>query len=580
MAIPTAFISSTCEDLRETGHRDAIRAAIQKTRLLVEMQEYWENQDNPPLDVSLQKVANADILIIAVAHRFGWIPPGRQKSITWLECEEAVSRGKKVLAYIIADEYEYPSRLRDTERLTQENEDAEKLAFEVTTRIKGLKSFKEWLRVRFTPTKFSSAENLGQQVETDLIRWAQSQDLPTGSFTNQRDGSLMVRVPAGGFVTGHDLEDESEGAGRAVELDEFYISKYPITNKQYSLFVNETNHRSTAIAGSATHPVVGVSWKDAQAYCKWAQLCLPNEYQWEKAARGIDGRKYPWGNFGPVESRANCQASKMGGTTPVTEFPNSASPHGCVDMAGNAFEWCLDQFANRLDGVPSTLRAEVDDAVCFRVVRGGAWNDVADRCRCAYRGRRWQEYRFNNVGFRVVFSGITQEMVDGWFGHGNWFCYPDRRTGVGVTSLPKIVEVPELIDYIEAGQKIYDHGQSPVPEIGANVELRLPIAPDQTPEWQRTALNEWVAEQGRDAAPLTQARLDGLFGTSDWSRDPDMTFLVDVNLPAPLQVRYPITGVAGFDKSHFGVGQICPAGRVKASLAGDLPEEYAIRSQK
>jgi formylglycine-generating enzyme len=577
MAIPTAFVSSTCEDLRETGHREAIRAAIQKTRLLVEMQEYWENQDNPPLDVSLQKVANADILIVAVAHRFGWIPPGRQKSITWLECEEAVSRGKKVLAYIISEEYEYPSRLRDTDRLSRENEDPEKLAIEVSTRIKGLKSFKEWLRVKFVPQEFSSADNLGQQVENGLIRWAQSQDLPTGSFTNQRDGSLMVRVPAGSFAMGGDLEDES---GRSVELDEFYISKYPITNEQYGRFVGQTNHRSTAIAGKPKHPVVGVSWKDALAYCKWAQLCLPNEYQWEKAARGINGLRYPWGNFGPVESRANCLASKVGGTTPVTEFPNSASPNGCVDMVGNAFEWCLDQFASRLDGAPTVCSADLDDAVGFRIVRGGAWNDVADRCRCAYRGRRWQDYRFNNVGFRVVFSGVTQEMVDSWFGQNNWFCYPDRRTGVGVTKLPRIGEVPELIDYIEAGQTIYDRGQSPVSDIGANVELRLPIAPDQTPEWQRTALKEWVTEQMQDTAPLTRARLDSLFATCDWSRDSDMTFLVDVNLPARLQVRYPITGVAGFDKSRYGVGQICPAGQVKVSLAGDLPEEYVSRSQK
>jgi formylglycine-generating enzyme required for sulfatase activity len=147
------------------------------------------------------------------------------------------------------------------------------------------------VKARLTPQPFTSAEDLGQRVEIDLIRWAQSQDLPTGCFTNLRDASLMVRVPAGSFVMGPDSRDEIEDAKQSMELDEFYISKYPITQEQYRLFVDQTGCRPPAKLGEhPDHPVVGVSWQDAQAYCEWAQLRLPRECPWGKAARGIDGQ--------------------------------------------------------------------------------------------------------------------------------------------------------------------------------------------------------------------------------------------------------------------------------------------------
>jgi hypothetical protein len=119
MGTPTVFVSSTCEDLRRTGHRDAIRDAILKTRLRLDMQEYWETGDHPPLQECLQRVDKADVLIVAVAHRFGWIPEGHEKSITWLECAEGLTTHKKVLVYIMDPDYEYDNNLRDNFRLTR-----------------------------------------------------------------------------------------------------------------------------------------------------------------------------------------------------------------------------------------------------------------------------------------------------------------------------------------------------------------------------------------------------------------------------------------------------------------------------
>ena len=170
---------------------------------------------------------------------------------------------------------------------------------------------------------------------------------------------------------------------------------------------------------------------------------------------------------------------------------------------------------------------------------------------------------------------LTQDILDGWFGAGNWFCYPDRRSGIGVTKLPLMEDLPELIDYIDVDEKRYGQRRCPVSGIGAHVELRLPVAPDQTPEWQRAALERWRKEQERDREPLERERLNVLFGTNQWSRHRVMTFIVSVDLPAPLEVHYPVTSAEVLDKARYGVGQECPAGPARLSLAGDLPERYS-----
>jgi formylglycine-generating enzyme required for sulfatase activity len=581
MLIPTAFISSTCEDLRETGHRDAMRDAALRTRLRPEMQEYWETGDHPPLDECLHRVNTTQVLVLAVAHRYGWIPDGQTRSITWLECAEALATEKKILVYIMSPDYAYDPMLRDSTRLADAfagDGDVEKLTTGMRARVKGLKDFKDWLTARFVPQSFTTAEDLGQRVEIDLLRWAQSRDLATGSFTNQRDGSLMVRIPAGRFRVGTDRSDD-EMPEHLAHLDEFYIAKYPVTNRQFNLFTEQTQHTSPAITGEPDHPVVGVSWQDAHDYCSWAQLSLPSELQWEKAARGIDGRTYPWGNYGPVEVRANCLASERGTTTPVNEFSNGMSPNGCLDMAGNAFEWCHDRYLLQLDDEPSPQdQSTVAADPCFRAVRGGAWNDVSDRCQCAYRGRRWSEYEFNNVGFRVAFSGLRRDTVDSWFGAGNWFCYPDRRSAIGVTRLPELGIVPELIAYIDADEVRHGEGNCPVSLIGASVELRLPISPEECPAWQQSAMIDWVKQSNNDVAPLSGDRVSSLLATDDWFRHRTMTFIVETELVTPVTVQYPMTTVDALDKARYGVGQVCPAGRVKIAFAGDLPERFVSRS--
>jgi formylglycine-generating enzyme required for sulfatase activity len=186
-----------------------------------------------------------------------------------------------------------------------------------------------------------------------------------------KDGTHLIRIPAGEFWMGSDDGPENERPRHRVHLDEFYIARHPVTNAQYAKFIKETGHREPYYwnekrFNQPNQPVVAVSWHDALAYCEWAGLRLPTERQWEKAARGTDGRKWPWGDEPPDERRCNF-GTQVGATTEVGSYPDGASPYGCQDMAGNVWEWCVTKWRE-------SYREEPDDAV-----EGDAMARVAGR---------------------------------------------------------------------------------------------------------------------------------------------------------------------------------------------------------
>jgi formylglycine-generating enzyme required for sulfatase activity len=232
-----------------------------------------------------------------------------------------------------------------------------------------------------------------------------------------------VVVPAGACSLGEDAVVAPSGrpnempAGM-IELPAYRIARTPITNAQYAAFVAATGQRPPAHwEGSrppvalAQHPVVYVDWHDARAFCEWAGVRLPTEAEWEKAARGVDGRPFPWGADEPGQTRAwYNQLADASDTRPVASFPAGASPYGTLDMAGNVWEWTASlhwPYPYRGDD-----GRENRDAPGQRVLRGGSFRSAHERyLRCAFRSRSYPARRRDHIGFRVARS-VDQQIYE------------------------------------------------------------------------------------------------------------------------------------------------------------------------
>ncbi|MFC1597103.1 SUMF1/EgtB/PvdO family nonheme iron enzyme [Planctomycetota bacterium] len=231
---------------------------------------------------------------------------------------------------------------------------------------------------------------------------------PAGVVTTP-SGIKLSLVSAGMFLAGKDKFK--------VQLAAYYLGVYPVTNEQYKRFVDATDYPPPDKADwgepiwrgadfprqKADHPVVCVSWEDAQEFCKWGGFRLPTELEWEKGARGVDGRKFPWGN---TWDASRCRHSKNHGsetTSSVSAYPNGSGPWGLHDMSGNVWEWCADWFSEgayqRYREGDVTLPSTSGD----RVVRGGSWlYNGPGSFRCSIRFHVVPHSRSPELGFRVA----------------------------------------------------------------------------------------------------------------------------------------------------------------------------------
>jgi len=203
---------------------------------------------------------------------------------------------------------------------------------------------------------------------------------------------------------GSDTGKEDESPQQEVILDAYNIDIYPVTNAEYKKFVDATGHKpprnwknGTYPEGKADHPVVWVTWYDAQAYAEWVGKRLPTEAEWEKAARGTDGRIYPWGNEFD-KNKCNSREAGIKDTVPVGSYPDNASPFGVYDMAGNVWEWTADWY----DAYRGSLYEFNRFGEKYKVLRGGSWYDGADFVRCSARNSADPNFSFSTIGFRCA----------------------------------------------------------------------------------------------------------------------------------------------------------------------------------
>jgi formylglycine-generating enzyme required for sulfatase activity len=216
----------------------------------------------------------------------------------------------------------------------------------------------------------------------------------------------MLYVPGGQFTMGNDLGDENEKPGHKVTVNSFFIDKNEVTCSEYEKFVKATNHRpplgwnnGSCPAGAANNPVTDVDWYDTSAYARWAGKRLPTEEEWEFAARGTDGRIYPWGNEWKANA-ANAGDSTAGRFTDVGSYPEGKSPFGAQDMIGNAWEWT----ASDLKAYPGGHLSDQSPGE-LKVIRGGYWGSSAPKATTTFR-RGWDardaQGGYKNTGFRCA----------------------------------------------------------------------------------------------------------------------------------------------------------------------------------
>lgn len=195
----------------------------------------------------------------------------------------------------------------------------------------------------------------------------------------------MIYVPAGEFLRGTDERLPDEGPQHKMTVKAFYIDKYEVTNTQYLRFIKSDGKRPYPKSlsggkippGKWDHPVTFVSWYDAKAYCDWAGKRLPSDIEWEKAARGGDGRTYPWGNeFSINKSNSPVRWNELhliGDTTPVGAFEEGKSAYGVYDMSGNVWEWT----SSRYEAYPGNTRKSENYGGNYRTLKGGSWWDCS-----------------------------------------------------------------------------------------------------------------------------------------------------------------------------------------------------------
>jgi formylglycine-generating enzyme required for sulfatase activity len=266
----------------------------------------------------------------------------------------------------------------------------------------------------------AACQTLPELITKNLTRNDPSEGIGL-TKNNPIDNMVMVYVPAGDFLMGSEAEEafSDEKPEHMVYLRDYWIYQTEVTNQQYRQCI-----QAGACRGELenypddTYPANNIFRWMALSYCEWAGGRLPTEAEWEKAARGMDGRRYPWGDEPVTGDRANfcdvnCEeegADKSidddyGHTAPVGSYPAGASPYGALDMAGNVWEWVSDGYDPEYYSDSPYRNPKGPKNYTYDSMRGGSWADTARTLRVTNRGRNFAGMLFDNLGFRCVHPG-------------------------------------------------------------------------------------------------------------------------------------------------------------------------------
>ena len=272
--------------------------------------------------------------------------------------------------------------------------------------------------ILYTNSAISEVNDAAQQILT-TIEWV---SIPEGTFLMGSTPEETKAAYEDAKLRSSMLEQHTfhaELPRHPVYLSAYEISRYEITNAQYRAFVEATDRPTPRghngeetwadeTLNGDTQPVVGVTWFDAQAFAEWIGGSLPTEAQWERAARGAEGRTYPWGNTPPKARQHANFARRYNRPIPVGQFPKGESPNGIADLAGNVWEWCLDEYSptfyQQHNGGTSQdpLNLRFRDVLRARVIRGGAWDVGRAFLRSSLRFKFYPLDSTHTIGFRVV----------------------------------------------------------------------------------------------------------------------------------------------------------------------------------
>ena len=223
-------------------------------------------------------------------------------------------------------------------------------------------------------------------------------------------GSMAV-VPAGAFMMGSSMGDADEQPVHEVYVETFFMDKYHVTVGHYASFLDATSQEAPpewSIMNRAQHqkrPIVNVDWGEAAAYCTWAGKRLPTEAEWEKAARGTDGRTYPWGNAHPTKFFANVSQENWNNHRALTQvgtFEDGKSPYGIYDMAGNVWAWVSDWYDPNYYMTSPSQNPTGPPRGEYKVIRGGSWGSGPESLRSADREIHVPSFRGLGTGFRCA----------------------------------------------------------------------------------------------------------------------------------------------------------------------------------